>query len=130
MTLGPRTLKAIADAPQLWSDGPEHYNGEEYESPHEFARRVALIAVEEERERAILEHDQSACAAEIADLGGRLGVAHAEGFADGARAQRDMHPTFQMNAAASQRNLDDDFYKVFCAMQRATPLASVSGEKK
>lgn len=65
-------------------------------------RAVFLAGAREERERAILEHDNSACAAEIADLKKRIEVAHAEGFADGARAQREMEPTDEMVRAARQ----------------------------
>lgn len=50
MTLGPRTLAAIAEGPQPETD-PQTPRLYAIETPEEFARRVALIAQEEERER-------------------------------------------------------------------------------
>lgn len=102
-------------------------------------RAVFLAGAREERERAILEHDNSACAAEIADLKKRIEVAHAEGFADGARAQREMKPTAEMLAMdfevctvshpfeTSMCLCDRNKRSLFLAMQRAAPLA---GEEK
>lgn len=138
MTLGPKAEAALKDGPQRVLEDLGKYRIYVQETVQDFARRVAMIAVEEGRERCA-KLAESPRHFSCCHDGCRLAAALRAVFLAGARAQREMEPTPEMIQAWHDRMIEGADYidrnsieyalyvESYHAMQRAAPL--VGGEE-